>query len=43
MSTLHDVAGKEVRDVPAAPGVPSVAEHRGEAADRSEALQQRTR
>jgi hypothetical protein len=37
MLTLHDAAGKEVREVPAAPDAPSVAKHRGEAADRSEA------
>ena len=37
MLTLHDTPGKEIREVPAASGAPSVAEHRGEAADRSEA------
>jgi hypothetical protein len=37
MLTLHDAPGKEIREVPAAPGAPSVAEHRGETADRSEA------
>lgn len=37
MLTLHDAPGKEIREVPTASGVPSVAEHRGETADRSEA------
>jgi hypothetical protein len=37
MLTLHDAPGKEIREVPAVPGAPSVVEHRGEAADRSEA------
>ena len=36
MWTLHDAPGKEVREVPAAPGAPSVAEHHGATADRSE-------
>jgi hypothetical protein len=34
--TLHDAPGKEVREVPVAPGAPSVAEHHGATADRSE-------
>jgi hypothetical protein len=37
MLTLHDAAGKEIREVPAAPAAPRVAEHRGETVDRSEA------
>ena len=36
MLTLHDAPGKEIREVPAASGAPSVAEHRGAAADRNE-------
>jgi hypothetical protein len=36
MWTLHDAPGKEVREVPAVGAAPSVAEHHGEAADRSE-------
>ena len=36
MLTLHDAPGKEVREVPAVGAAPSVAEHHGEAADRSE-------
>ena len=36
MLTLHDAPGKEVREVRAAPVAPSVAEHHGAAADRSE-------
>jgi hypothetical protein len=37
MSTLHDAAGQEVREVPALPATPSIAERHGEAVDRSEA------
>jgi hypothetical protein len=37
MLVLHDAPGKEVREVPAVPAAPSVAEHHGEAADRNEA------
>jgi hypothetical protein len=37
MLTLHDAPGKEVRDAPAPPAAPSVAEHHGETVDRSEA------
>jgi hypothetical protein len=37
MLTLHDAPGKEIREVPAASASPSVAEHRGATADRSEA------
>jgi hypothetical protein len=36
MLTLHDAPGKEVREVPAVPAAPSVAEHHGATADRSE-------
>jgi hypothetical protein len=36
MLTLHDAPDKEVRELPAAPGVPSVAEHHGASADRNE-------
>jgi len=35
MLTLHDAPGEEVREVPSAPGAPSVAEHHGASADRS--------
>ena len=37
MLTLHDAPDKEIREVPAASAAPSVAEYRGEAANRSEA------
>jgi hypothetical protein len=37
MLTLHDAPGKEIREVPAVSGAPHIAEHRGVAADRSEA------
>jgi hypothetical protein len=37
MLALHDAPGKEVREVPAVSAAPSIAEHRGETADRSEA------
>jgi hypothetical protein len=36
MLTLHDAPGKEVREVPVVSAAPSVAEHRGETADRNE-------
>ncbi|HEX8108755.1 MAG TPA: hypothetical protein VF516_13565 [Kofleriaceae bacterium] len=36
MLTLHDAPGKEIREVPTAAAAPSVAEHHGEAVDRSE-------
>jgi hypothetical protein len=36
MLTLHDAPGEEIREVPALQATPSVAEHHGEAADRSE-------
>jgi hypothetical protein len=36
MLTLHDAPGKEIREVLAARSAPSVAEHHGATADRSE-------
>ena len=36
MLTLHDAPGKEFRGVLVVPDAPSVAEHRGASADRSE-------
>ncbi len=36
MLTLHDAPGKEIREVPTLPGAPSVAEHHGATANRSE-------
>jgi hypothetical protein len=36
MSTLHDAPGEEVRELRAVPAAPSVAEHRGASADRSD-------
>lgn len=36
MLALHDAPGEEVREVPAVAAAPSVAEHLGASADRSE-------
>jgi hypothetical protein len=36
MLALHDAPGTEIREVPAVAATPSIAEHHGEAADRSE-------